>query len=115
MSDAIYLHQVVERRRNGSLHRHRDLPDALTRSANEDACEWRIHFHVPLFAEDLGGLGSTRDAIRRTLRAKPASSHLKIETYTWSVLPEGMRLGLSDSISHEYAWVLDEMCEKSRS
>lgn len=114
MSDAVYLHQVVERRSDGSLRRYRDLPEALARPADNDAREWRIHFHVPLFSEDFGGLRSTRDSIRQTLRANPASSHLEIETYTWSVLPEGLRLGLGDSISREYAWVLDEACEKSR-
>jgi hypothetical protein len=115
MADAIYLHQVVERRRDGSLRRYRDLPEAFARPADPDACEWRIHFHVPLYAEYFGGLGSTREAIRRTLRAQPQTSHFEIETYTWSVLPESLRVGLGDSISREYSWVLDQMCEKASS
>jgi sugar phosphate isomerase/epimerase len=115
MADAIYLHQVVERRRDGSLRRYRDLPEALAHAADRDACEWRIHFHVPVFAEDFGGLRSTREAIRETLRAKPATSHFEIETYTWSVLPAGLRVGLGESISREYAWVLDELCAKPSS
>jgi sugar phosphate isomerase/epimerase len=115
MSDAIYLHQVVERRRDGSLRRYRDLPEALSRPPDRDACEWRIHFHVPLFAEDFGGLRSTREAIRSTIQAKPATSHFEIETYTWSVLPAGLRVGLGESISREYAWALDELCAKPSS
>jgi hypothetical protein len=70
---------------------------------------------VPLFAEDFGGLRSTREAIRETLRAKPATSHFEIETYTWSVLPAGLRVGLGESISREYAWALDELCAKPSS
>jgi sugar phosphate isomerase/epimerase len=112
LSDAIYLHQVVERRRDGSLRRYRDLPEALANAGDPDALEWRIHFHVPLYAEYFGGLGSTRESIRRTLRAQPDTTHFEIETYTWSVLPESLRVSLGDSISREYAWVLDEMCAK---
>ena len=115
MADVVYLHQVVERRSDGSLRRYRDLPEALARPDDLSANEWRIHFHVPLFSEDFGGLGSTREAIRRTLRARPATSHFEIETYTWSVLPESLRSGLGDSISREYAWVLDEMCTRPSS
>lgn len=91
LTDAIYLHQVVEQRRDRSLRRYRDLPEALRRAADAEALEWRIHFHVPLFSEDFGGLGSTRESIRRTLRAHPATSHFEIETYTWSVLPPDLR------------------------
>ena len=91
------------------------LVAALSRPPDRDACEWRIHFHVPLFAEDFGGLGSTREAIRRTIQAKPATSHFEIETYTWSVLPEGLRVGLAESISREYAWALGELCAKPSS
>jgi hypothetical protein len=112
MADPIYLHQVVERRRDGGLRRYRDLPEALARTPDADAREWRVHFHTPLFAADFGGLGSTQDAIRRTFLAHPATSHFEIETYTWSVLPESLRLGLADSISREYAWVIDELCAK---
>jgi sugar phosphate isomerase/epimerase len=112
MNDAIYLHQVVERRRDGALRRYRDLPEALARPADPDAAEWRIHFHVPLFAPDFGGLGSTREAIRRTLQADPPTSHYEIETYTWNVLPAHLRLGLADSISREYDWVLEQLCAK---
>ncbi|HUB79208.1 MAG TPA: metabolite traffic protein EboE [Bryobacteraceae bacterium] len=115
MNDAVYLHQVVEQRRDGSLRRYRDLPEALARPLDREAIEWRIHFHVPLFAPDFGGLGSTREAIRRTFQANPAATHFEIETYTWSVLPANLRFGLGDSISREYAWVLDELCAKPSS
>lgn len=107
LSDAIYLHQVVERRRDGSLRRYRDLPEALANAGDPDALEWRIHFHVPLYAEYFGGLGSTRESIRRTLRAQPDTTHFEIETYTWSVLPDAPRddASLIEGIRRELAWV----------
>ena len=115
LAEPIYLHQVVERRRDGSFRRYRDLPEALASAGDPDAREWRIHFHVPIFAAAFAGLGSTQDSIRQTLLAHPPATHLEIETYTWSVLPEPLRLGMLDSIRREYAWVLDQLCAKPSS
>jgi hypothetical protein len=112
IADPIYLHQVIERRRDNTVRRYRDLPDAFKRIPDLEAEEWRIHFHVPLFAPDFGGLASTRESIRATLRANPATTHYEIETYTWNILPENLRLNLGESIAREYAWVLDELCTK---
>ncbi|MBA3650386.1 MAG: metabolite traffic protein EboE, partial [Chthoniobacterales bacterium] len=47
--DHVYLHQVIARTTDGALRRYKDLPIAL--AENESAAEWRIHFHVPLYAE----------------------------------------------------------------
>src|SRR4029079_15471414 len=54
-ADEVYLHQVVERRADGTLRRHLDLPQAFAASAPSDARrEWRVHFHVPLFQDRYG-------------------------------------------------------------
>jgi hypothetical protein len=107
-ADTTYLHQVVERR-PGELRHYLDLPDALDRPPDETSKDWRIHFHVPLFAADYGLLGSTQqyvsDAIGHLLRTG-ATNHLEIETYTWDVLPPGLKLDLLESIVREYEWVL---------
>ena len=107
-ADATYLHQVVERR-DGELRHYLDLPDALERPHDPQAKGWRIHFHVPLFTADYGGLGSTQayvaDAARYLLETG-ATRHLEIETYTWDVLPPGLKLDLLESIEREYRWVL---------
>jgi hypothetical protein len=34
--------------------------------------------------------------------------HFEIETYTWDVLPAGLKADLLDSIGREYEWVLAE-------
>jgi hypothetical protein len=113
-AEATYLHQVVEQRPDGSLHRYRDLPDALPHLRTTPGDEWRIHYHVPLFTEAYGGLQSTQPDITRTLnvlRGDPICTHLEIETYTWDVLPEGLKTDLPTSLRREFEWVLAEMSE----
>lgn len=107
-ADATYLHQVVTRTPDG-LHRFPDLDVALAHAVTEDETEWRVHFHVPLFLREYEGLGSTQDDVRRVIEAamaRPITTHLEIETYTWDVLPPGLKIDLLDSIGREYEWVL---------
>lgn len=107
-ADATYLHQVVERR-NGELRHYLDLPDALDRARQDGSTHWRIHFHVPLFTAEYDELGSTQqyvaDVLRHVLQTG-ATRHLEIETYTWDVLPDGLKLDVVESIAREYEWVL---------
>jgi hypothetical protein len=73
-----------------------------------------VHFHVPLFAGDYDGLGSTQDDVRAVLvaaRARHVTTHLEIETYTWDVLPDALKIDLLESIGREYAWVLGVLGE----
>jgi sugar phosphate isomerase/epimerase len=106
-ADATYLHQVIARRA-GALHHFSDLDVALDTAAGSDD-QWRIHFHVPLFASDYEGLGSTQNYVRQVIGAAvadPFTTHLEIETYTWDVLPGALKLDLGESIRREYEWVL---------
>ncbi len=108
-ADDTYLHQVVERRTDGTLRRHADLGQALDAIADPDAQEWRVHFHVPIFAADFGGLSTTQPELQATLDLllrRPVCDHLEIETYTWDVLPPALRLDLPRSLLREYEWVL---------
>ena len=64
--------------------------------------EWRTHFHVPVFLDDLGEFRTTRFAIEDALRfhkQKPLSRQLEIETYTWDVLPDISRPATSSTTS----------------
>ena len=100
-ADPIYLHQVTER---GSNRSWPDLPEAL---ADDGAgAEWRVHFHVPIFVDRYGALRSTQEHLERCIR-RVRTSHLEIETYTWDVLPTGLKASSVDSIAREYEWVLD--------
>lgn len=107
-----YLHQVVARKSDHSLIRYRDLPDALRDIDNKGVEEWRAHFHVPVFAEDLGLLHSTRSDISDILKqykSNPFTDHLEVETYTWEVLPEALKLPIDQSIIRELNWVKTEL------
>ena len=115
-ADEIYLHQVVARRPDGSIRRSLDLPEALRAAGTADDEEWRVHFHVPVFAELAPPLASTRDVLERMLalhRRAPVSAHLEVETYTWDVLPPEAhpdgRLSTIDGIEKELRWVLRQL------
>lgn len=118
--ESTYLHQVIARGADGSLTSFADLPQALAHLHDPDVREWRVHFHVPIFAGkfsagefgagEFGALESTRGAIEQTfaaLREDAFTPHLEIETYTWDVLPHGLKLPLLESVEREYRWVLD--------
>lgn len=115
-NEPTYLHQVVARHgfghtTPGELLRFPDLPEALT-AFDDTHLEWRSHFHVPLFVNDYGVLQSTQDDIREVLQLQ-ANRHftnqLEVETYTWSVLPDDLKLSLVDSIEREMKWVFKSM------
>ncbi|MDR7131545.1 hypothetical protein J2X69_003909 [Algoriphagus sp. 4150] len=111
--ESTYLHQVVGRGKDGHLTSFSDLPDALKELNSADAEEWRIHFHVPVFMDNYGVLSSTQDQIsivlNEILKNHSLTNHLEVETYTWEVLPENIRLSLGESISRELAWVTEKM------
>ncbi len=112
-NDPVYLHQVVERGPAG-VRRFTDLPEALaTVDGNAAGREWRVHFHVPIFLDDLGEFSSTSFFIRKVLerhRRQPVSSHLEVETYTWNVLPPHLQAGgMEQAIARELNWVRAEL------
>ena len=111
--DGVYLHQVVERA-SGALHRYVDIDAACAsdRWRSGDS-EWRVHFHVPVYVEDLGGFSSTQSFVRAALalhRQRTRSPHLEVETYTWSVLPPRARdVAIDEAIARELLWVQKEL------
>jgi sugar phosphate isomerase/epimerase len=110
-ADAVYLHQVVQSS-GGALQRFPDLDPALQRSQQACGKEWRIHFHVPLFTDTYDRFESTQAYVRDVLQAMvqtKGTTHLEIETYTWDVLPAGLKQDLLDSIAREYEWVLSNV------
>lgn len=111
-NEPTYLHQVVALQNNGSVLRYRDLPSALEDFDHENVAQWRAHFHVPISTQDIGVLESTQSDIIEVLnlqKNKPFTNHLEVETYTWEVLPEQLKLPITQSISKELQWVIDQM------
>ena len=114
-ADTTYLHQVVEPRGAGLRH-YPDLDVALAAENGPPPAEWRVHFHVPLFAREYDVFGSTQDYVQKVLALAQQTrftTHLEIETYTWDVLPAGLKVDLGESIAREYEWVLQAMADSS--
>jgi sugar phosphate isomerase/epimerase len=109
-AEDVYLHQTAASGPQG-ITRWPDLPDALADGTSHD--EWRIHFHVPLWAESIGTFSTTRDAVNAILelhRNSPLSPHLEVETYTWDVLGESHKqFDLATSIAQEIRWVQEQL------
>ncbi len=113
-TNTIYLSQTTELR-DGKLKRFLNLGDAIEawRAEPGGTREWRTHFHVPVFLDDLGAFGTTKAGIEDALRmhaATPLSDHLEIETYTWDVLPARLKTGDIDQyLAREIEWVRDQL------
>ncbi len=102
-----YLHQAFARTATGSIVKQVDLDTSLATSPPpefRDASMWRVHFHVPVDAEHLGPLGTTRGELKRALSVIPEldyAPHLEVETYTWEVLPGGGTPNIVEGFTRE--------------
>lgn len=102
-----YLHQTFAKTAAGTIVRQVDLDQSLTSAPPfdfRDATMWRVHFHVPVDAEHLGPLGTTRGELKKALAVIPEldyAPHLEVETYTWEVLPGGGTPNIVDGFTRE--------------
>ena len=104
-----YLHQAC-----AGDARADDLPEALAEFPRDRP--WRVHFHVPIDGDPEGAMGTTRGELERAaalLRETGATRHYEVETYTWSVLPEGERPDAPDAlaagVARELAWAREAL------
>jgi len=110
----IYLSQTCQKK-DGKMTWFLNLEDAFEDwYKNPGPREWRTHFHVPVFLNDLGGaFGTTRFALEQALavhKKTPLSAHLEIETYTWDVLPEHLKTGdIVEYVTRELDWVKGQL------
>jgi len=110
----IYLSQTCEKK-DGKTTWFLNLEDAFEAFYKDPGPrEWRTHFHVPVFLDDLGGaFGTTRFALEQALafhKKMPLSTHLEIETYTWDVLPDHLKTGdIVDYVTRELQWVKGQL------
>lgn len=115
-----FLHQTRERRPDGEITRADDLDEALAGGLTRTG-EWRVHFHAPIHWNGHGpGQETTQPELRQTLEAlvggpEPHTTHLDVETYTWTVLPPGRRPtddpGLVDGLAQELLWTRDRLVD----
>ena len=102
-----YLHQTTAPVPGGKVARTVDLTDELLTNPPPEfrsAPAWRVHFHVPVDAERLGPLGTTRTQLREALSSVSRlghAPHLEVETYTWEVLPGRASIDLVDGLTRE--------------
>jgi sugar phosphate isomerase/epimerase len=111
-----FLHQTRVRRPDGRVEGVDDLDEALAGGLADDG-EWRVHFHAPVHWV---GDETTQASLRRALDVlaggpAPLTTHLDVETYTWTVLPPGQRpegpAGLVDGLARELRWTRDRLTE----
>lgn len=113
-----YLHQTLIIHHDGRKELFEDLPSLLRRVRKGeshlcDCREWRIHFHVPIYADRWGPISTTRHEILRFLNCVRTNrnwfdghEHYEVETYAWSVLPPSLATAsLPEGISEELRWL----------
>lgn len=109
-ADDTYLHQVVERCAD-RLVKYTDLPDALagaSATGSAGGCEWRVHFHVPVFLASMKDFETTQPylaSVLDLLKRERVCPYLEVETYTWDVLPPEYRtVDVTTAIARELTW-----------
>ena len=104
--DDVYLHQTSILQADGAVTRFVDLPDAM--ACDAPGVEWRVHYHMPLFAGHLGELATTRDLLVGRFAQQLAGGlcdQIEVETYTWSLLPGGSDPhALTENLIRELRW-----------
>jgi len=107
--EPVYLHQVtaVDAARNIAF-RSADLGEFLALPAREleSLAEARVHFHVPVYADEIGGLATTSEVTWhgvRTAQKKKSTDLFVVETYTWPQLEgkAGARESVAEGIARE--------------
>lgn len=110
-----YLHQVLLQYPDQSIARFTDLPDFFKADTSKvaEAIEARVHFHIPLDADPLPPLRSTRDHAAELLAYRNLHpefcQHYEIETYTWGVLPGALQRPMEQHLAAEYRWTLERI------
>nr|WP_211239717.1 metabolite traffic protein EboE [Jiangella gansuensis] len=112
-----FLHQTRALGSSAAVAGVDDLPAALAGGLPRGD-PWRVHYHVPVHEHPEPPLAVTQDHLAATFDAlfggeHAVTDHVEVETYTWSVLPEGRRPagpdGLADGLAAELRWVADRL------
>ncbi len=110
--EPVYLHQSVVKRTDGSFDHYPDLGEGIEAMSDNNFKELRAHFHIPIFVPGFQVLESTQNDIIKALdlwKELGYSQHLEVETYTWSILPKELQTDITNSITRELQWVLEQL------
>jgi len=111
-----YLHQAAIRTHENDLKHFSDLTAGIKAMTDPNFEEIRTHFHVPVFVSHFEVLETTQEDVINTLnlwKKNKFSSHLEVETYTWTILPEHLQTDLTGSIIRELEWVKEQLNQKN--
>jgi hypothetical protein len=123
LTDDGALHQVVVHRETEQRFIYPEVNYAVageTAEGNAEGvppAEWRIHFHIPLYAAPCLPFDYTADhalGVLDQLQTYPSlCSHLEIKSQTWSFLPEDLcKRELPEHVAAEYEWLLARLAER---
>lgn len=111
-SEDRYLHQtLVQRSVDREPEFYEDLPAALDQGSDPGrwSGEWRVHHHIPIYLDRFGALETSQQDILQCLeflKSFDQVRHIEVETYSWEILPRGLRrAGLADCIAEELLWL----------
>ena len=104
---------AIIQRLDDKLTRFVDVGEAIKSIDQAIGSEWRCHYHVPVFLDELQDFSTTQGFLKEVLtlqKHEPFTQHMEIETYTWDVLPEEYRnVGIASAIAREMNWVKDRL------
>ncbi len=108
--DKVYFHQASIYRKDKlqMVHDVETLFPAILKEKPTQA-EWRLHYHIPLYAKPEWPFADTSEYISTTCRVLKQNPewmpHLEVETYTWSVLPTHLRESIEIQIARELQYI----------
>lgn len=108
--DKVYFHQASIYRKDElqMVHDVETLFPAILKEKPTQA-EWRLHYHIPLYAKPEWPFADTSEYISTTYRVLKQNPewmpHLEVETYTWSVLPTHLRESIEIQIARELQYI----------
>jgi len=103
-----FLHQT-RLMQNGEVIRFDDLPDALDSKQISWNTPWRVHYHLPLYLQEVlpsDTLMTTIEDMKKAYRyacENQLCEHFEIETYTWSVLPAEIKPKDNEALAYAIA------------
>lgn len=112
LNEPVYLHQVSCKNKDGLIVLCADIPPFFEFIDVESIVEARTHFHIPLFASEMPGFGSSANetaSFLQHLKKLKHPQHFEVETYTWDVLPPELKQDLNTSISKELQWAINHL------
>lgn len=108
--DKVYFHQasICRGKDIQMVHDVETLFPAILKE-KPTLAEWRLHYHIPLYARPEWPFSDTSEYISTTFRVLKQNPewqpHLEVETYTWSVLPKYLRVSIETQIARELHYI----------